>query len=86
MDIPLWADEAVSKLIPELRNYGEGQNVEFIANFSEQVREVAKEVAAFASSGGGKILLGVCDDGSIGQLNAHAGNTAIRRSGLADRL
>src|SRR5713101_5756264 len=44
---------------------GEGPNVEFKQDFPKQVDEIAKEMSAFANSGGGVILMGVADDGSL---------------------
>lgn len=44
---------------------GEGQEVEFMEDFPEQARDLAKEIAAFATSNPGVIYLGVTDSGSI---------------------
>ena len=43
---------------------GEGRHVEFKRRVPEPTR-LAKEVVAFANSGGGRLLLGVDDDGTI---------------------
>ena len=43
---------------------GEGRHLEFKRRVPEPER-VAKEVVAFANSGGGRLLLGVDDDGTI---------------------
>lgn len=54
--------------VTELRHLidqGEGPKTEFKANFPEQSHKLAKEMVAFANSGGGILLLGVQDDGSI---------------------
>ena len=65
MDIPSWADEDLSRQLSVIRDQGEGQLLEFIECFPSQVRELGKEIAAMASSGGGRILLGVKDDGGL---------------------
>lgn len=60
-----WADAEASRQLPILRSRGEGQHIEFMRSFPEQARDLGKEIAAFASSGGGRILIGVEDDGSL---------------------
>ena len=62
MTTPNGPDAALSKELPALRSQGEGQQLEFKEDFPAQGHDLAKEVAAFASSGGGRILLGVADD------------------------
>ena len=52
------------ELIKILRQ-GEGPHVEFKKDFPKQVDEVAKEMAALANSGGGVLLMGVADDGTL---------------------
>lgn len=44
---------------------GEGPTVEFKEGLPPQLRDLAKEVAALATSGGGLVILGVRDDGSL---------------------
>ena len=62
--------------LSELIAGGEGQAVEFKSRFPDQARDLAKEVAAFASSNDGVILFGVEDDGTptgldgVGSLSA----------------
>lgn len=63
--IPAWANQDITRLLPEIRASGEGFSYEFKAEFPPQGHELAKEVAAFATSGGGLILLGVRDDGTV---------------------
>lgn len=63
--IPDWADAALSRDISVLRSRGEGQDMEYKANFPENTRDLGKEIAAFASSNGGMILIGVSDDGDL---------------------
>ncbi|WP_254662065.1 helix-turn-helix domain-containing protein [Delftia sp. JD2] len=77
MTIEPWADAQLSEALPLLAQGGESETVEFKRELPKQVRDLAKEIAAFASTGGGQILLGVADDGSIpGVANAH--DPAIR--------
>jgi len=79
MDVPAWVDQEYSKQLRAIRDGGENQHAEFIADFSDQPREVAKEVAAFATSGGGKILLGVKNDGSVAALNCDDHDKIVHR-------
>src|SRR5271166_484092 len=65
MPVPDWADENFSKELPVLRSRGEGQHLEYMEFFPQQARELAKEVAAFATSNQGIILLGVSDSGDF---------------------
>ncbi|KLD70763.1 AlbA family DNA-binding domain-containing protein [Xanthomonas pisi] len=72
MTIEPWADAQLSEALPRIAQCGESESVEFKRELPKQVRDLAKEIAAFASSGGGQLLLGVADDGSIpGIANAH---------------
>src|SRR6476646_4766966 len=79
MTIPAWADAEYSKQLPEIRVGGEGQHVEFIVDFSDEPREVAKEVAAFATSEGGNILLGVRNDGTVAGLKVDDHDKILHR-------
>ena len=65
MEIPPWADFDFSEALPVLRERGEGQALEFKREFPSQAHELAKEIAAFATSNEGIILLGVEDNGAI---------------------
>jgi ATP-dependent DNA helicase RecG len=69
-DMPEWADEQLSRDLPILCAKGEGQHIEYMRSFPEQARDLAKEMAAFATSGGGRILVGVDDEGHIVGLEA----------------
>lgn len=66
---PSWANADITKLLPEIRAGGEGPSYEFKEDFPPQGHELSKEVAAFATAGGGLILIGVRDDGSVVGLN-----------------
>jgi len=59
-----WIDEELSKQLPILCAEGEGQTLEFMQQLPKQVRELAKEIAAFATSNAGTILIGVDDEGT----------------------
>lgn len=52
-------------MLPQLAVGGETQTVEFKREFPKQASDLAKEIAAFATSNAGMILLGVEDDGEI---------------------
>lgn len=65
MTIEPWANAQLSADLPELASGGESEIIEFKREMPKQARDLAKEIAAFASSRGGRILLGVDDDGSI---------------------
>jgi ATP-dependent DNA helicase RecG len=65
MEIPEWADDELSKELPILRSRGENQNLEYIEAFPQNVRELGKEIAAFATSNTGTILLGVTNNGEL---------------------
>jgi hypothetical protein len=65
MPFPDWADEQLSTDLPVLRARGENQELEYMESFPQQVRDLAKEIAAFASSNQGMILIGVSDVGDL---------------------
>ena len=63
--IPEWVDQQFSNDLPNYRARGEGQDIEFKKEFPEHVSSLAKEIAAFATSNTGTILIGVDDDGDL---------------------
>jgi ATP-dependent DNA helicase RecG len=65
VEYPDWADHNLSAELPILRARGENQELEYIEGFPENVRELAKEIAAFATSNQGTILVGVSDEGDL---------------------
>ncbi len=65
-----WADKKLSQELPTLVMRGEGLEVEFKVDFPAQGHDLAKSIAAFATSGGGKILMGVANDGCVVGLTA----------------
>ncbi len=82
MTIPAWADEELSKRIAGIRAVGEGQRAEFKEEFPPQGHSLGTEVAAFASSGGGEVLLGVCNNGTVAGLD---GDSEEKRDELQQR-
>lgn len=64
-----WIDDALSGELPLLRDRGEGQHLEFKERYPENGYDLSKEIAAFASSNPGTILIGVADDGSLSGLD-----------------
>ncbi len=70
MKVPEWADPNLSNDLPQLRARGEDQELEFKREFPEQVTKLAKEIAAFATSNSGVILIGVEDNGDLVGLGA----------------
>lgn len=69
------------ELIAILR-HGEGPHVEFKSDFPKQSDDIAKEMAALANSGGGILLMGVADDGSLPGI-PNADQAGDRLAGLA---
>jgi hypothetical protein len=65
MPVPEWADPRLSDDLGSLRARGEGQTLEYMQIFPGQARELGKEIAAFATSNSGLILLGVADNGDL---------------------
>jgi ATP-dependent DNA helicase RecG len=79
MPVSQWADCEASLQVPILRAQGEGQALEYMKEFPANTRELAKEVAAFATSNAGTILIGVDNSGDcIGLSNVE--NAAERDS------
>ena len=66
---PEWIDEALSRELHLLRDWGEGQHLEFMERYPENGHELSREIAAFASSNAGTVLIGVADDGSLAGLD-----------------
>jgi len=65
MDKPNWADDALSRDLPVLRARGESQELEYKSEFPSNTRDLGKEIAAFATSNTGTILVGVDDTGEL---------------------
>lgn len=84
MEIPIWADEQLSNDLPILRSQGESQHLEFKKEFPSNAQDLAKEIAAFATSNQGTILIGVSDEGDLVGISG-AENQDVRDS-LLKRL
>ena len=64
-ELPAWADSEATHALRSLVPKGEGQRVEFMAKFPDNARDLGKEIAAFATAGGGRIFIGVSDKGLV---------------------
>jgi predicted HTH transcriptional regulator len=84
--LPKWADGDLSNELPHLRERGEGQELEFKGEFPPQAHDLAEVVAAFASSGGGRILVGVADDGTLSNLPAEDATARDKLVGRAQGI
>lgn len=71
---PLWASKTLSDSLPTVREAGESKEVDFKREFPEQAHRLGKTVASMATSGGGKIYIGVEDDGELYGLNLQDGD------------
>jgi len=65
MKIPEWADETLSRDLPILCSRGESQDLEYKQEFPKNARDLGKEIAAFATSNTGTIIIGVSDFGEL---------------------
>lgn len=65
MDVPDWADEGLSRDLSVLRARGESQDLEYKSEFPSNTRDLGKEIAAFATSNTGTILVGVDNTGEL---------------------
>lgn len=90
MNPQLPVDTELSTRIPEWRAIGEGQTLEFKQEIPEQTTNLAKDIAAIASSGGGIILLGVNDEGDVVGLDIKStkdhDRLDLRVSGIIDSV
>lgn len=84
IELPPWADPDFSRELPVLRSSGENQDLEYKSAFPDQARDLGKEIAAFASSNPGMILLRIGDDGSLIGLEGMEG--AESRDHLLSRI
>ncbi len=51
--LPPWADAEASRILPDLCGRGEGQTIEFKERLPSQAHDIAKSIAAFASTNDG---------------------------------
>lgn len=63
--LPGWVDASLTQDLPRLAAASETQTAEFKREFPKHAGDLAKEIAAFATSNAGTILLGVEDSGEI---------------------
>ena len=84
MSIPEWADTQLSRDLASLIERGEGQNLEFKSKFPNNGSELAREIAAFATSGAGTLLVGVSNDGEL--LGIQGAAEFTERDRLTNRL
>ena len=81
--LPDWADVALSENLSIIRATGEGSTLDYVQEFPVNASKIGKEIAAFASSGGGRIVVGVADNGDLVRLGLP---TARERDELVQRL
>lgn len=79
---PLWSDSRLSTELPEIRAAGEGPKIEFKERFPEHVQRLAHELAAFGTSGGGTLFIGINDGGDLVGVEAPGGDA---RDDLVER-
>jgi ATP-dependent DNA helicase RecG len=79
-----WIDQRLSEQLPILRDRGEGQRLEFMEVYPTNGFELSREIAAFASSNAGTIVIGVADDGSL--VGLEKAETAKDRDFLCRRI
>jgi Putative DNA-binding domain len=84
LPMPPWADADLSQRLSHLAASGERQDLEYKERFPAQARDLAKEIAAFATSNSGTILLGVAKSGEI--VGLADCETASGRESLLDRI
>lgn len=84
VSIPEWADAQQSRDLPNLRARGEGQDLEFKKEFPRNTSDLAKEIAAFATTNAGTILIGVDDAGDL--VGLPDVGTSLQRDELLSRL
>jgi hypothetical protein len=84
MSLPPWADAGLSAELTTLCAAGEGQHLEYKASFPPNIQDLAKEIAAFATSGKGQILVGVDRSGAVVGLSGIA--SAAERDLLLQRI
>jgi ATP-dependent DNA helicase RecG len=73
--LPQWADAELSARLADVRARGEGPGVEFKERFPDQAHRLAQELAAFGTSGGGVLYIGINDNGDLVGIDAADGDT-----------
>lgn len=83
-ELPAWVSSTFSAQLAVLRDSGERLDLEFKSQYPENGRDLAKEIAAFATSQGGMILIGVGDSGEL--VGIESGGLATVRDDLQKRI
>ena len=65
MNLPDWARASLTELTAAAIKDGEGESIEFKVAITKDAEQISKEIAAFATSGGGSLFIGVEDNGHI---------------------
>ncbi len=63
----------------------EGQELEFMRDFPTQARDIAKEIAAFATSNSGTIYIGIAEDKSIIGISESSDSIQDRMAGICQK-
>jgi len=79
---PKWASNDISVHLHTIRQVGENAAVDFKETFPDQAHRLGKEIAAMASSGGGRIYIGINDNGDLCGITATNGD---ERDDIAER-
>ncbi|MDA7977878.1 MAG: putative DNA binding domain-containing protein [Pirellulales bacterium] len=82
--IPPWVSVEATKALNQATAEGESQKIEFKEIVPSNGHDLAKEIAAFATSGGGKIYIGVAKTGVV--IGLEAVETSEAREQLCDRI
>jgi ATP-dependent DNA helicase RecG len=72
--LPKWASNEISVRLHTVRQVGENAAVDFKETFPDQAHRLGKEIAAMASSGGGRIYIGINDNGELCGITANNGD------------
>ena len=83
METPKWADTELSTNLPIIREAGESDSVDFKETFPEDARRLAKTLAAFGTSGGGDVIIGIDDNGDLVGIDSQ---TADARDACFERV
>ena len=79
---PKWASTEISVELHAVRQVGETAAVDFKEAFPDQAHRLGKEIAAMASSGGGRTYIGINDNGELCGITATNGD---ERDDIAER-
>jgi len=76
--------DLVSRLHQDIQKW-EGQELEFMQDFPEQASDLAKEIAAFATSNTGTIYIGVDEDRTIVGISGTRDSIQNRLAGICQK-